>query len=33
MKLDRVVFAESTWQCGKVINDIIDFTELCEMYD
>lgn len=29
----RVVFAESTWQCGKVINDIIDFTELCEMYD
>lgn len=29
----RVVFAESTWETGKVIDNIIDFTELCEMYD
>ena len=29
----RVVFAESTWKTGKVIDNIIDFTELCEMYD
>ena len=29
----RVVFADSEWETGKVINDIIDFTELCEMYD
>lgn len=29
----RVVFAEDSWESGKVINDIIDFTELCEMYD
>ena len=29
----RVVFCESTWDSGKVINNIIDFTELCEMYD
>ena len=29
----RVVFAESTWNSGKVIDNIIDFTELCEMYD
>ena len=29
----RVVFCESTWDSGKVINDVIDFTELCEMYD
>ena len=29
----RVVFADSEWETGRVINDIIDFTELCEMYD
>ena len=29
----RVVFAESTWETGKVIDNVIDFTELCEMYD
>ena len=29
----RVVFAESTWETGKVIDNIIDFSELCEMYD
>lgn len=29
----RVIFADSEWETGKVINDIIDFTELCEMYD
>lgn len=29
----RVVFCESGWDTGKVINDIIDFTELCEMYE
>ena len=29
----RVVFAESTWETGKVVDNIIDFTELCEMYD
>ena len=28
----RVVFAESTWETGKVIDNIIDFTELCDMY-
>ena len=28
----RVVFAESTWETGKVIDNIIDFTELCNMY-
>lgn len=26
----RVVFARSDWECGKVIDDILDFTELCE---
>lgn len=29
----RVVFADSEWETGKVIDNIIDFTELCEMYD
>ena len=29
----RVVFAEYGWDTGKVINNVIDFTELCEMYD
>ena len=28
----RVVFASSDWDTGMVINDIIDFTELCDMF-
>lgn len=28
----RVVFCDSEWETGKVIDNIIDFTELCEMY-
>ena len=31
----KVVFCDNLnkWETGRVINDIIDFTELCEMYD
>ena len=29
----RVVFADSEWETGIIINTIVDFTELCEMYD
>ena len=28
----RVVFADSEWETGIIINTIVDFTELCEMY-
>ena len=28
----RVVFASSDWNNGIVINDSIDFTELCDMF-
>ena len=28
----RVVFADSEWETGMVINNSIDFTELCDMY-
>ena len=29
----RVVFCDSEWETGITINTIVDFTELCEMYD
>lgn len=28
----RVVFASGDWDTGMVINDSIDFTELCDMF-
>ena len=28
----RVVFSCSDWQQGKVIDNIVDFTELCDMW-